>query len=221
MNRHAVILTHNRPELLVETVNAIGTQVDEIVILDNASEPPVDESAFSELVHVLSIPDQPPNIARMWNAGLDECEHLRSQQCEPWRVAFLCDDAPPPEGWFDAVTAAMEQTGAAVGCSNPFGYAHAPVVKLGPDSDIMGRMPGWAWVLDPDSGVRADESMQWWWVDTDIDFQARRAGGMVMVGGLAVPNARPGEFTNTRPELGARVGHDREAFIAKWGYAPW
>jgi hypothetical protein len=169
----------------------------------------------------LYIPDQPPNIALMWNAGLDECEHLRRQQCESWRVAFLCDDAPPPEGWFDAVTAAMEQTGAAVGCSSPWPFGGPPLLKTSPDQDIMGRMPGWAWVLDPDSGVRADESMSWWWCDTDLDFTARGKGGMVRIGTHQVLNIHPNEFTVTKDWAWDVIGRDRQAFAAKWGYIPW
>ena len=58
----------------------------------------------------------------------------------------------------------MAETGAVVGCSDPFGYMPAGQsrVKTEPDSGIMERMPGHAWVLDPASPVRPDESMLLW-----------------------------------------------------------
>ncbi len=36
----AVILTHNRPELLAACVGAIRGQVDTVLVVDNASAPP-------------------------------------------------------------------------------------------------------------------------------------------------------------------------------------
>ena len=94
-------------------------------------------------------------------------------------------------------------------------------VKTVPDGDIMNRMPGWAFVLNPDSGVRPDPAMAWWWLDTDMEWQARAAGGMVMVGGFPVHNIHPNEYTYSRDWAGERIGRDRIAFEAKWGHVPW
>jgi hypothetical protein len=222
MHRFAVILTHNRPDLLRQTWEAIGPQVDMVIILDNASDPPVDAASLHQWgwkTAVIQVPEQPPNISRLWNKGIDAAMSLA--EVDPF-VAMLCDDAPPPPGWFEAVTDAMTQTGAVIGCSapQPFGWAGPPRVKTAPDSDLAGRMPGWAWILDPVSPVRADESMAWWWCDTDIDWQARAAGGMVMIGSHPVPNVRPNDFTG-RPDLMAQSGQDGLTFVTKHGFRPW
>jgi hypothetical protein len=134
---------------------------------------------------------------------------------------MLCDDAIVPEGWFTAVTEGMRETGASTGCSSPWGVMHPAHIKTTVDRDIAGRLVGWAFVIDADRGLRADESMRWWWQDTDLDFTSRLNGGMVMVGGYTVPNARYGEYTNIVPGLGEQTGRDREAFAAKWGTVPW
>ena len=213
-----MIITHNRPALLRQCVAAIQPQVDTVIVIDNASQPP---AASLAQYGVIMMRDwtQPPNIAQMWNRGIDAVRTI----CGCAFVAFLCDDAIVPPHWFDAVTDGMAETGAVAGCSNPFPDSHhAPVLKTQPDGDLWGRMPGWAFVLDVSSGIRADESMHWWWCDTDIDWQARAKGGMVMISGaFAVPNALPNDFTGSRPELGARTGVDGEAFAAKWGSRPW
>jgi glycosyltransferase involved in cell wall biosynthesis len=225
MNRFAVVLTHNRPELLAECVAAIGPQVDVLIVVDNASDPPMDLEDLTWHAVLVQVPDQPPNLAKLWNVGINLAGQMHGNDladpAAPWHIAFLCDDAIAPPGWFDAVTAAMTATGAAAGCSNPWGNPHPPQLKTAPDSDLMGRMVGWAFIVNAAQGLRADESMHWWWCDTDMDWQARAAGGMVMVGGYPVPNQRPGEYTNTIPGLGAQAGRDAETFAAKHGSRPW
>ena len=228
VDRYAIILTHNRPELLRECVEAIGPQVDHVIVIDNASSPPVSISNLPNgqaRLFALYVPDQPPNLSRLWNLGLNKVEFIRDihrlSREDPWYVAFLCDDAIAPPGWYDAVTAAMRETGATAGCSNPWGTEHPPRVKTAPDGDIAGRMPGWAFVLDGSKGIRADERLQWWWNDTMLDFDARRCGGMVMIGGYLVPNREPNHYTNTKPELGEQAGRDGEMFAQIHGSRPW
>lgn len=224
MNRYAIILTHNRPTMLRDCVASIAPQVDAVVVVDNASEPPVraeDLPLAGTGGFVLGVATQPPNLAALWNLGLDLVTGWQGDQPGPWPIAILCDDSVVPDGWFTAVTAAMATTGAVAGCSNPWGRQHPPQVKTGPDSDIIGRMPGWAFILDGSKNLRADETMHWWWLDTDLDWQARTAGGMVMIGGFPVPNRLPNDYTNRKPELTERAGRDAEAFTAKWGWRPW
>jgi glycosyltransferase involved in cell wall biosynthesis len=218
--RGSLIITHNRPELLAEAIAAIKPQVDVVLVVDNASDP---RATVEQDVHLLYVPDQPPNISNLWNRGFDWFAKFSHQYNGHGGldIAMLCDDAIVPEGWFAAVTEGMRETGAAAGCSNPWGTMHPAHIKTTVDRDIAGRMVGWAFVIDADKGLRADESMHWWWCDTDLDVQARLAGGVVMVGGYLVPNTRYGEYTNIIPGLGERAGRDREAFAAKWGQVPW
>lgn len=226
MNRFAVILTHNRPELLAQCVAAIGPQVDMVIVVDNASDPPAQVvTGESWRTVLLQIPDQPPNLAKFWNLGIRAAMNTydASPHLAPAHIAVLCDDAIAPPGWYAAVVEAMTASGAVVGCSDPWGSLPAGQtrMKTEPDSAIMERMPGHAWILDPVSPVRPDESMLLWWCDTTIDWDARKAGGMVMIGGYPVPNVRPNDFTNSKPELAERAGMDGEAFVRRWGWKPW
>jgi len=231
-DRFAVIAAHNRPELLRDTVLAIGPQVDAVIIVDNASSPAVGMRSLdlppdrSWRTMIIPVAEQPPNLARNWNVGIDAAMRMHEASANRGRpfVAVLNDDAPPPPSWFAAVTAAMVETGSVVGCSDPWGTPHEPRVKREPDRSLMERMPGWAWILDPISPVRPDESLRWWWNDTDVDWQARLAGGMVMVGGLAVPNAQPNHWTVARADCAAQARADGPTFAAKWaayGGCPW
>lgn len=232
MDRFAVILAHNRPDELAQTVKAIGPQVDMVIVIDNASDPPIREVDLivPGVIHswttaLLPIPDQPPNLSALWNEGIEAALRVyeAGARFHPARIAVLCDDAPPPEGWFDAVCRAMDESGAVVGCSAPpgFGFSEPWRLKRQHDQDLMGRMPGWAWILDPASPVRADERFHWWFGDTAIDWDARLAGGMVMIGDHQVPNIHPNDFTASKPELAARVALDAQNFVDKYGSRPW
>lgn len=216
--RTCVILGHNRQDMLDDCLNAICSQVDHILVIDNASFPEL-VTPDDECIDLHYIEDQPPNLARLWNYGLDY--FAKQYQGQEWDVAVLCDDALPPRGWFRAVTDAMRDTGAIIGCSNPWNSAHDYIVKRGYDTDIHHRMPGWAWVMDGTRLIHADERMHWWWFDTDLDFKARQAGGMVMIGGFGVPNQRPNDFTVSKPELQGRAAEDGQVFASIWGSRPW
>ncbi len=218
-----MILTHDRPELLLNCVASIGSQVDRVIVIDNASEPPVTlygltRARGSYSVSLVRVEDQPPNLSVLWNIGIDL---VNQHQGSPHQIAFLCDDTAIPPGWFEAVTEAMAATGAAAGSSSPWGGAHTPILKQHPDSDITYRMPGWAFILDASKGLRADERLHWWWCDTDMDWKARKAGGMVLISGYPVHNIHPNDYTNRNPELAEQAGRDGETFQQIWGWRPW
>lgn len=218
--RGGLILAHNRQELLNKAIEAIRPQVDTVMVLDNASDPKL---VVPEGVGSMFIPDQPPVLSRFWNMGLDFMANWYQSQGrgKDYDVAVLCDDAIAPPGWFGAVIQGMRETGATIGCSNPWGAVHPPVLKTQPDGDIAGRMPGWAWIMDGASSLRSDERLCWWFLDTKIDWDARRLNGMVMVGGYAVSNEQPGHFTNAKPELNEQAGRDGQMFAEIEGWRPW
>lgn len=216
--RGALVFAHNRQELLDQTVAAIRPQVDTVMVIDNASDPKL---TVPEGVGTMYVPDQPPNLAKFWNMGLDFMRYWYGKQGWRYDTAVLCDDAIVPAGWFTAVVTAMRETGTVAGSSNPWGRPHFPMVKRDMDGDISNRMCSWAFIVDGTSKARADESMHWWFFDTDLDVQFRREKGTVLIGTHPVPNAQPNYYTVTKPELGEQAGRDRATFVMKHGTAPW
>jgi glycosyltransferase involved in cell wall biosynthesis len=227
-----IILTHNRPELLARVVAAAGPQFDHLVVVDNASDPPINHEALRDFygkgapLVVLPIPDQPPNISRMWTQALGYARvnvkaFYLSSPAERWNVVLLCDDITLPDGWVSLVASGMREHGAAAACTHPIRSIAQSIVKTAPDSDIMNRMTGWAFMLAGELGLEPSLGLEWWWVDTDLDWQARTRGGMVILPGPVVVNERPNDFTVNRPELGQRAGEDGKAFAEIWGWRPW
>jgi glycosyltransferase involved in cell wall biosynthesis len=219
----AFVLTHNRHDILRKCVDAISVQVDKVCVIDNASTPPIVFNDLRSIIHTLIYDDeQPPNLARLMNIGFDWAQ---SEACDDinyeWNVAVLCDDVIAPQGWFSSVKSALRSTCAVAGSTHQSAHVTQILIKTEPDSDIYNRMQGSACVFKGEAGLRADERMRWWWQDTDLDWQARKAGGMVISPGPVAVNERPNDFTNAKPELATQAGKDREVFIQKWGRAPW
>lgn len=224
--RIAVVATHNRPAELARLLDAIAPQCNAVVIVDNASDPPVSLPGLvlatrgGMHLHVIRDEEQPPNLSRLWNLGIDlAADGGDFSDGGPWDVAVLNDDAVPPPGWWDAVSAGMRAVGAAAACSDPYGTLTQSVLKVEPDADIMARMTGWAFMLCGEVDLRLDETLRWWWGDTDLDWQARRAGGMLVIPGFQVGNTLAN--TSTTGALAEQAGLDRAAFKRKHGWNPW
>lgn len=214
--RYAVIPTHNRPQLLTALVASLGPQCDRIVVLDNASEPPVDEeklqAAAGISVTVLRDEEQPPHLSRFWNVMLDDvAEKARRAGHEVYDVAVFNDDAIVPAGWYDGCANGLREHDTAVAAhTTPTTPALLTELHLDPSN----RMTPHAFVVRGEVGLRADESMRWWYFDDDLSWQARLTGGVLSVSGPRVVNARAN--TTTVGPLAEQAEKDRAVFEAKW-----
>lgn len=217
-SRFAVILSHNRPELLRECVALVAPQVDRVVVVDNASDPPVPDDGWQLNVRVVHDPLQPPNLAYLWNSTLDRIRDSWAWVGARWDVALLCDDVMMPPDWFDRVSGALRAHPTAAAAS---AHSYVPIDQpylLTQLSNGADRMCPWCFMLPGERGLRADESMMWWWTDTHVDMLARLSGGTLIVPGAIATNERVGEFTNTRPELAEQAGRDGDRFQEIWGF---
>lgn len=226
--RYAIIPTHNRPDDLTNLVTSLDRQCDLIVVIDNASPHPVDNAELLlQMSHasivVIRDNEQPPNLSRLWNVGLD----IVTQMCETfhtekWDVAIFNDDTVLPSDWYDTVAHGLRRGSAdpivCCGAVIP-GAVREPILKREPDRDPMTRMCPWAFVTRGEAGLRSDETMRWWWSDTDWDFRARQAGGVLILPDLVAINSKAN--STTFGALAEQAGRDRETFRQKWGQNPW
>lgn len=217
--RYAIIPTHNRPARLLALAASLGGQCDEIVVLDNASNPPVDADKLRDVargarVHVIRDEEQPPHLSRFWNVMLDRVAELNDDRVTPvdvWDVAVLNDDAVIPAGWYDACSNGLRAHDTAV-IAHTDSTRPALLTELG--NDPRNRMCPHAFVIRGESGMRADEAMRWWYFDSDLDQRARLAGGVLSVPGPRVANVLAN--TTTRGPLAEQAAKDQATFEAKW-----
>lgn len=219
--RFAIVTTHNRPNELQKLVMTLCQNTDLVVIIDNASHPHVTRAAWNyDNIIVVRDEEQPPNLYRLWNLGLDTVAHeAHDRGLDTWDVCLFNDDADVPSEWFSIVTNALRSGPWAAASTASYEPLTQAVVHTEPNRMLFLRMCPWAFVARGELNLRADERFRWWFGDTDFDWQLRTNGGVILVPGPVVPNTLAN--STTVGELATQAGKDREAFGAKWGFVPW
>lgn len=231
--RYAIIPTHNRHELLVSLLHQIADQVDLIYVIDNASDQPLSELWLKVQVPaartiVVRDEEQPPHLYKMWNDAFKRVAATSAvMREEMWDIIVLNDDSNVPSGWVDYVCKELRSQDnpqryggdPAIVCTDAYGTLLHPQFKHQRDGNIMTRMCPWAFVVRGELGLRADESMRWWWGDTDFEWQAIEHGGVLLLPGKTVKNTLAN--STTHGALAEQAGRDGETFTAKWGRRPW
>lgn len=226
MNLWAVIPSKSRPEMLANLVSRLINDDVNVVVVDTGYEPPW--GTYHGKVTVLRDVVDPPNISRWWNLGLNyvaKAQRLESTNPDGYSsrdeyvVAVLNDDLVVPRKFVQQLAEGIVSTGAAVAYPDQHGFGRSHLHQyVGPIS-LYRRMIGYAFALRGSANIRADETLQWWYGDDDIDWTARQRGGSLLVGGLSVQHLRPNETTIGK--LAVQAGLDRGRFEAKWGRTPW
>jgi hypothetical protein len=227
--RVAVIPTRDRHQMLFDAVVPLTSQVDQIIIVDNFSDPVIGPNTWGmaewweeDLITVIRHNEDPPNISRLWNLGLITAESMaRESGHEVWDVSVINSDVVVPHLWTERLSAAMRSTSAVLAYPDQSGYTSGRILHrhAGP-VPLTQRITGYAHMMRGEAHLRYDESMAWWYSDDDMDWTARQQGGALLVPGLAVEHRDPNGSTNARPELQEQAGRDRQTFINKWGRAP-
>lgn len=216
MTLYAVIPTYNRPQALRQCLESACPQFDEVLVINNGDMPVVPDPPN---VTVLMDGEQPPNLSRLWNVGLDwaQIHATRNTPGGWWGVAVLNDDAILPLGWAETVAKPLQTGMAVASCTGP---VNTPVVHRHPGTtNLHERLTGYAYMLSGPPGVRADVGLRWWCGDNDIDMASRVAGGTVVLPNPQVTHLYPDQ--STRGELAAQAQRDMAAFVEKWGFRPW
>lgn len=215
----AVIPTYNRPEVCRKAIEAITEQVSLVYVIDVGGEqrmPHDVQHAWPKwYVYEYDGNEHPNNLSRTWNQGIKLFEDEVAGGVDEWNVVILNDDAIVPEGWVDAVSTAMRTHGAAAGCSG----GHDVVLRQPGPVPLSMRMQGWAFMLKGEAHLRVDEQFEWWYGDSDLDWQARQAGGMAMVRGFPVPNLYADQSTHGIRQV--QSAQDAQKFVDKWGMPAW
>ena len=201
----AVIPSEGRP-CLHDCLASIRDQVDGIVLVANGGY----TAAGVPGVIVVEDHAEDRNISRWWNLGLNRLMQLGLME---WNALVLNDDTVLEPGAVHRLAEALRRHKAAL--AHP-GTTERLLTQPGPEH----RITGWCFMLRGESGLRADESLAWWYGDNQLDWEARQRGGTLTVPGVGIFHTDPNGYTNRVPALAEQAGRDRETFLARWGRLP-
>lgn len=243
MRLYAVIPTHNRPAELAMLLDSIPPEVH-VLVIDSASTPSITSEAgfkgdrfdrfLGRRIQVIRDEEQPPNLSRLWNIGLDWAAWLDDYGNDvmpeyataDYAVAVLNDDVVLPPGLLELLAAELDNHHVDIAFPGPRGekcYVHQH--KTQPPG-LERRMTGWCFTVRGGSGLRADERLRWWCGDDDLERQAATQRGTVRVslpGSMAsgLVHRHPDQSTAASPELQEQTHRDMATFVKKWGFRPW
>lgn len=135
--------------------------------------------------------DDTLNISRWWNLGIDVARKLKAEH-----ILILNDDVILPDDWLPRIVEALEG-----------GYAGASGERGN------GLIQGYAFALNGQVKLRADERLVWWYGDDDLQRQCEQAGGFVCIPGLEPVNRYAFISSTSRRD---QIALDKAFYNNKW-----
>ncbi len=223
MKSYALVLTHNRQDMVTELTQDLQADGVETFVIDHASDPtPSFSFAGTGLYYrrIDAFQGEQFNISALWNIGLDWIgrHHQHSGNHDlPYAITVLNDDVLVPSGFCQVMAAAIDAHD--VDIASPGGYY---AIVRGPAHQIQlhNRPAGYAWTVRG-GALRVDETMRVWYSDDDLWQQALEGRGYVLIPGHPVDHRDANGNFSRNGWWQEQAGRDRETFVKKWGRQPW
>jgi hypothetical protein len=181
------IPTGTRRQYLADIINESQISPEKIVIVHTVESEPIEG--------VNNIWDlDPVNIHRWWNRGIDVARTFGADY-----IAVLNDDLRLKNNPINKIAYGMKKLDAVLGYPLPY----------------TGHLPGYCWVLDIKSNIRADETFRWWYGDDDIRMKAKEIGEVVYIP-AEVEHLHGNHLTSINEDLIKLTVADKEYFEKKW-----
>ena len=181
------IPTGTRRQYLADIINESQISPEKIVIVHTVESEPIEG--------VNNVWDlDPVNIHRWWNRGIDIARTFGADY-----IAVLNDDLRLKNNPINKIAYGMKKLDAVLGYPLPY----------------SGHIPGYCWVLDIKSNIRADENFRWWYGDDDIRLKAKEIGEVVYIP-AEVEHLHGNHLTSINEELMELTKADQIYFEKKW-----
>jgi hypothetical protein len=202
-----------------KTLEMMNLPKSRVFVVANGDDPPIGKDIPKATV--VQYPDSEFNMAKWWNMGLEYAS--KKARKKPYEVfVFESSTFASIDTVIKLAMALREHDLAATSPDRwgtvPEGHVHIED-RLQPLTDMAYRMTGYAFMLKGELELRADPKFRNWYPDDDLEWQAREAGGVGMVGQVKVGHPKYGSPLS--PMLQRFADEDREKFKAKWGHYPY
>lgn len=217
-----VVVPSEGRDSLRDCLVSLRGQVDGIVIVANGGyRPGGDLWKWAGDVPLIVDEDASPdrNISRWWNLGIDRVAY-EIKPLTVWNVLVINDDVVVPSGTVATLASRMRSYRASMAYPNQ-ADGNEVLWTRATQINLHHRITGYCFMLAGEQGLRADESLVWWFGDDDLDWRAREMNGALLVPGCAVEHSSPNGYTQANMDLQVQAGRDRVTFAAKWGKTPW
>lgn len=219
LNLYAVACTYRKDiDNMNKTLEMMNLPRNRVFVVANGENPPTSKDIPKATV--LQYPTDEFNMANWWNMGLDHVH--RKAKGKPYEVFVFESSTFATQDVVVKLAQTLREYDLAAVSPDRWGYLPAGYVhvekKLEPLTDMSYRMTGYAFVLKGELGLRADPKFRNWYPDDDLEWQARQAGGVGMVGQVRVGHPHIG--SDLTPMLQQFADEDREKFKEKWGCYP-
>ena len=215
---YAIIPTNGR-DCFEDCLKSVMPQVDRVIVIEGGPEAAyLEPMPFGWDFSVIREPEL--NISKWWNLGLSLIADRAAEFHYPkWNVAILNDDVILPPDWVKVVSTHMREMKAAAASSGNPSPVRALHTQPGP-VDLSTRLQGFAFILAGEMGVRANETLKWYFSDDHVDWLSRQKGGVLSIPGYHVEHRYPnGQVT---AEIHVQIAEDAKTFAAYWnGLRPW
>ena len=228
----------SRVEEALEAFEFAGIPVNRRVIVTTQPDPITEDQLNGE--HLLLFDDTEINISKWWNLGweyidggwqgppvIDDEEQTitfgpwHGSEDEEWDVLLIESDARMSAEDVAIVRSELRHyKDVALAGADWKGLLTDGQPKIRRDNtawNLHGRIPGIAFIVRGELGLRHDPEFRWWLADDDFEWQARVSGGTMLVPGTTVTHG------HSRPLEGDRLtawNEDQAKFLAKWGGVP-
>jgi hypothetical protein len=181
------IPTGTRRQYLADIIKESQISPEKIVIVHTVESEPIEG--------VNNVWDlEPVNIHRWWNRGIDIARTFGADY-----IAVLNDDLRLKNNPINKIAYGMKELKGTLGYPLPY----------------SGHIPGYCWVLDIKSNIRADENFRWWYGDDDIRLKAKEIGEVVYIP-AEVEHLHGNHLTSINEDLMKLTIADKEYFEKKW-----
>ena len=181
---YAIIPTANRPDQYKSVTDWCASHGIETITITTSDQ----ARAYATGI---TVHDTVLNISRWWNLGLN-IAYAKGAEI----VYVLNDDAGLPDDWADLMN--KEILAGASGASANRGE---------------GLITGYAFALNGNDKVLADEQLVWWYGDDDIQRQCEQLNGFAIVPGVAVANYFAFQTSQDKKD---QIAKDKAYYRDKW-----
>src|SRR3990170_5121606 len=183
----AVIPSNGRP-YLEQCVSSLREQVERIIVVANG---PLSNLMSQTIEGVTYIQDPEPdlNISRWWNIGIDFAESM-AYPAEQWNTLVVNDDVIACHNLVETLSREMRLNTSVLAYPNQHDNHRFLHRNAGP-VDLHHRITGYCYMLRGEAKLRIDDRFVWWAGDDDLDWNARRMGGSLLVPWCKVQHQAP------------------------------